>query len=106
MAPNDRWGEVNRRGDRRCRARVADAVVRNGPNRDPLGTRAGPLGEACYLTVLPLTRTGDVSPEPPPKPLFRYIDDSRTGIHEIDSMNVYVGFKRLQELLKNELGQC
>lgn len=58
-----------------------------------------PRGEACYLTVLPLTRGGDVSPEPPPKPVFRYIDDSRTGIHEIDSMNVYVGFDVLQNLL-------
>jgi len=58
-----------------------------------------PRGEPCYITVLPLTRTGEVSPEPPPKPLFRYIDDSRTGIHEIDSMNVYVDFNRLQALL-------
>jgi len=58
-----------------------------------------PRGEPCFITVLPLTRTGGVPPDPPPKPLFRYVDDSRTGIHEIDSMNVYVDFAKLQELL-------
>jgi lipoprotein-releasing system permease protein len=58
-----------------------------------------PRGEACLLTVLPLTRGGDISPEPPPKPAFRYVDDSRTGIHEIDSMNCYVDFDELQRLL-------
>lgn len=61
-----------------------------------------PRGEMCYLTVLPLTRTGDVSTEPPPKPSFRYVDDSRTGIHEIDSVNVYVDFDTLQTLLSME----
>ncbi len=58
-----------------------------------------PRGEHCFLTVVPLTRGGDVSPEPPPKPSFRYVDDSRTGIHEIDSQNVYVDFATLQALL-------
>lgn len=58
-----------------------------------------PRGEVCLLSVLPLTRGGDVSPEQPPKPPFRYVDDSRTGIHEIDSQNVYVDFDKLQELL-------
>ena len=61
-----------------------------------------PRGELCYLTMLPLTRTGDVSTEPPPKPSFRYIDDSRTGIHEIDSANVYVDFDTLQKFLSME----
>lgn len=61
-----------------------------------------PRGETCYITVLPLTRGGDISPEPPPKPSFRYVDDSRTGIHEIDSMNVYVDFTALQKLLSME----
>ncbi|HKQ46463.1 MAG TPA: FtsX-like permease family protein [Phycisphaerae bacterium] len=58
-----------------------------------------PRGEPCMLTVLPMTRGGDISPEPPPKPTFRYVDDSRTGIHEIDSMNCYVDFDELQRLL-------
>lgn len=60
-----------------------------------------PRGEHCYLTVLPMTRGGDVSPEML-KPSFRYIDDSRTGIHEIDSQNVYVDFDVLQRLLSME----
>ena len=61
-----------------------------------------PLGAPVWLTMLPLTRGGDVSPEPPPKPVFRYVDDSRTGIHEIDSRNVYVDFDILQKLLSME----
>lgn len=61
-----------------------------------------PLGAAIWLTMLPLTRGGDVSPEPPPKPVFRYVDDSRTGIHEIDSRNVYIDFNILQKLLSME----
>jgi lipoprotein-releasing system permease protein len=76
-----------------------DVLFRRRPSGEYARDVRYPRGEACFLTVLPLTRTGSVSPEPPPKPLFRYIDDSRTGIHEIDSMNVYVDFQRLQELM-------
>lgn len=64
-----------------------------------------PVGEQCLLTMLPLTRGGDISAEPPPKPSFRYVDDSRTGIFEIDSMNVYVDFDILQRLLSMEAQQ-
>lgn len=56
-------------------------------------------GDLVWLTVLPLTRSGIVSPEMPPRPAFRYVDDSRTGIHDIDSRNVYVDFDELQRLL-------
>jgi len=58
-----------------------------------------PRGQACRLTVMPVSRGGEISQEPPPSPPFRYVDDSRTGIHEIDSMNVYVDFDYLQDLL-------
>lgn len=58
-----------------------------------------PRGCVCVLTMLPLTRTGVVGAEPPPAPAFRYVDDSRTGIYEIDSKNVYVDFRVLQEKL-------
>lgn len=61
--------------------------------------REYPIGSAAVLTMLPLTRGGAMRAEPPPKPAFRYVDDSRTGIHEIDSRNVYVDFGILQELL-------
>lgn len=61
-----------------------------------------PRGERVMLTIVPLTRSGDISTEPPPKAVFRYVDDSRTGIHEIDSQNVYVDFDELQRLLSME----
>jgi len=61
-----------------------------------------PIGTKLYLTMLPLTRSGSVATESPPKPAFRYLDDSRTGIHEIDSRNVYVDFDVLQRLLSME----
>lgn len=58
------------------------------------------LGEEVYVTMLALTRTGDTMNEPPPKVLFRYVDDSRTGIHEVDSKNVYIDFDIAQKLLQ------
>jgi len=61
--------------------------------------REYPIGSTAILTMLPLTRGGALSQEPPPKPAFRYVDDSRTGIHEIDSRNVYIDFDILQRLL-------
>ncbi|MFQ5429071.1 MAG: FtsX-like permease family protein [Phycisphaerae bacterium] len=76
-----------------------DVVLRRLPSGEYERENGYPRGEPCYLTVLPLTRTGALSNEPPPKPLFRYVDDSRTGIHEIDSKTVYVDFERLQQLL-------
>ncbi len=79
-----------------------DIIARRMPSGEYNRSEEYPRGEPCYLTVLPLTRGGDVSPEPPPKPMFRYVDDSRTGIHEIDSMNVYVDFDTLQRLLSME----
>ncbi len=36
---------------------------------------------------------------------FRYVDDSRTGIYDIDSRHVYVEFERLQQLLRMEEGE-
>ncbi len=57
------------------------------------------LGTACRLTVLPISRDGSVSQESPPAPWLRYIDDSKTGIHEIDSRTVYVDFDMLQSIM-------
>ncbi|MFH1417595.1 MAG: FtsX-like permease family protein [Planctomycetota bacterium] len=82
-----------------------DIMARRMPSGEYRRSEEYPRGEPCYLTVLPLTRGGDVSPEPPPKPMFRYVDDSRTGIHEIDTMNVYVDFDELQRLLSMEAMQ-
>ena len=76
-----------------------DIIAQRMPSGEYHRTEECPRGEQCFLTVLPLTRGGDIGAEPPPKPSFRYVDDSRTGIHEIDSMNVYVAFEELQRLL-------
>jgi len=60
-----------------------------------------PRGCKVTLTLLPLTRrTAAVSATGPQTKAFRYVDDSRTGIYNIDSMNVYVDFDLLQELLE------
>lgn len=76
-----------------------DVFIRRLPSGEYQRQYGYPRGERCYLTVLPLTRTADVSTEPPPKLIFRYIDDSKTGIHEIDSRAAYVDFSRLQEVM-------
>ena len=79
-----------------------DILFRRLPSGEYRRSPRFPRGEHCLLTLLPLTRTGDVSPEPPPKPSFRYVDDSRTGIFETDSKSVYVDFDVLQRLLSME----
>ncbi len=60
-----------------------------------------PRGMKIALTMLPISRskgaiagqTGGVTKA------FRYADDSRTGVWEIDSQHVYVDFDRLQDWL-------
>jgi len=60
-----------------------------------------PRGCKVTLTLVPLTRkTATVSATGPLTKAFRYVDDSRTGIYEIDSQYVYVDFDLLQELLE------
>lgn len=56
-----------------------------------------PRGCLVTVTLLPATEGGTL--DTPVKPLFRYVDDSRTGIYEIDSQHVYCEFDRLQKLL-------
>lgn len=58
---------------------------------------AYPRGCLLALTLVPVTDTGTV--ELPVKQPFRYADDSRTGIYEIDSQHVYCDFELLQKLL-------
>lgn len=77
-------------------------VARRLPTGEYKRSETLPRGERVMLTIVPLTRSGDISTEPPPKAVFRYADDSRTGIHEIDSQNVYVDFDELQRLLSME----
>ncbi|MCK4340822.1 MAG: ABC transporter permease [Phycisphaerae bacterium] len=56
-----------------------------------------PRGCLVTVTLLPVSESGAV--DTPIKPPFRYVDDSRTGIFEIDSQHVYCNFDLLQKLL-------
>jgi lipoprotein-releasing system permease protein len=56
-------------------------------------------GAVVALTLMPLSRTGTATGEPPIRLPLRYVDDSRTGIYEIDSLCVYVDFDMLQHKL-------
>ncbi|MFQ5493851.1 MAG: ABC transporter permease, partial [Phycisphaerae bacterium] len=56
-------------------------------------------GADVALALMPLTPTGNMLGEPPVKIQLRYVDDSRTGIYEIDSQSVYVDFDMLQHKL-------
>jgi len=60
-------------------------------------------GEPVQLTMVPLSETGKLSGgSGMPSELFRYADDSRTGVYDIDSLSVYVDFKKLQYILDME----
>jgi lipoprotein-releasing system permease protein len=61
--------------------------------------RAYPRGEVATLTLMLTSVRGQVDPIPI-KPRFRYADDSRTGVYEIDSQYVYCDFDLLQKLLQ------
>lgn len=56
-------------------------------------------GTMVALTLLPLTQRGNIKGEPPVRWNVRYVDDSRTGIYEIDSICAYVDFDLAQHKL-------
>jgi len=56
-------------------------------------------GADVALTLMPLSPVGNPLGEPPVRLPLRYVDDSRTGIYEIDSLCVYVDFDMLQHKL-------
>lgn len=72
-----------------------DIVARRQP--DGRYTRWYPRGEEVALTIVPTSLSGSI--DTPKKLAFRYADDSRTGIFEIDSKHSYVDFENLQRLL-------
>lgn len=76
-----------------------DILFDRRPSGEYMRSGRYPLGTACRVALMPLTRTGVVAQQAPPTPALRYVDDSRTGIHEIDSMKCYVGFEFLQGML-------
>lgn len=55
-------------------------------------------GEKFILTMITMNDSANI--DPPIKAAFRYVDDSRTGIYEIDSKHVYIDFDRLQKTVK------
>jgi lipoprotein-releasing system permease protein len=76
-----------------------DIVARRQADGSYLRSWYYPRGCAVTLTLLPATESGslDITPY---KQAFRYSDDSRTGIYEIDSQHVYCDFDVLQKLLR------
>ncbi len=76
-----------------------DLIFRRQASGEYGRSRDYPRGELCLLTVLPMSRTAKIIQQSPPQPAFRYVDDSKTGIHDIDSKNVYVDFDRLQDIM-------
>ncbi len=58
-----------------------------------------PRGCRVILTLVKTSISANVDPIPIKQP-FRYADDSRTGIYEIDSQHVYCDFDLLQQLLE------
>jgi lipoprotein-releasing system permease protein len=59
-------------------------------------------GSPVTLTFVPFTDTGKPlqSGTGMPSKAFRYADDCRTGVYDIDSMSVYVDFDLLQDVLE------
>jgi len=56
---------------------------------------------SCTLSLIPISRTGTIVDPSAPSitQKFYMIDDSRTGVYDIDAQYVYVGFDVLQRLL-------
>lgn len=61
-------------------------------------------GEKVQLVFVPFSLGGQMETlTGAPRQAFRYVDDARTGIYDIDSMSVYVDFDVLQNVL--EMGE-
>ncbi len=58
-----------------------------------------PRGMVTTLTLMATSIHAQVDPIPI-KQAFRYVDDSRTGVFDIDSQHVYCDFRLLQDLLR------
>ena len=56
-------------------------------------------GADVALTLMPISPDGNLLGETPTRLPLRYVDDSRTGIFEIDNQAVYVDFDMLQHRL-------
>jgi len=66
-----------------------------------------PRGEKISLTFVPFSPIGKpITGTGMPSKLFRYVDDSRTGIFDIDSMSVYISFDLLQDVVEMDVQQA
>jgi lipoprotein-releasing system permease protein len=74
-----------------------DIVAKRMP--DGRYDRYYPRGLLATVTLWATSARGAVDPVPIRQP-FRYVDDSRTGIYDIDSQHVYCDFALLQKLLQ------
>ncbi len=74
--------------------------------REPDGrySRYYARGTPVAVTLMITSIAGQVDPTPV-KRSFRYADDSRTGIYEIDSQHVYCDFELLQQLLQMDAAE-
>ncbi len=75
-----------------------DIVARRTPTGAYERFAQYPRGMMTYLTLVPVSEGGSI--DTPIKQPMRYVDDSRTGIYEIDSKYVYADFALLQKLLQ------
>ncbi len=68
-------------------------------------TRPESLPRGCKVLLTVTASSGGSTIEVPDKLAFRYADDSRTGIYEIDSQHVYCGFDLLQKLVQMDAAE-
>ncbi len=57
-------------------------------------------GEEVSVTFVPFSDTGQLSDLSAHSRLYRYADDVRTGVYDIDSISVYLDFNELQKNLR------
>ncbi|NLX14009.1 MAG: hypothetical protein GXY44_10205, partial [Phycisphaerales bacterium] len=57
-------------------------------------------GEEVSVTFVPFSDTGRISDLSAHTRTFRYVDDVRTGVYDIDSISVYLDFEELQRNLQ------
>lgn len=70
-------------------------------NREGKYERAYGRGELVQLTFVPISQRGHIETATGmPSRMFRYVDDCRTGVFDVDSMSVYVDFDLLQRVLE------
>ncbi len=62
--------------------------------------RVYPRGSEVIVTLLPMSRSGGLRVDNAITKQFRYADDSRTRVYEIDNICVYADFELIQELLR------